>query len=110
MGWSVVEDTGKKQTTVRIDESLLRAVRVADATGPERLTLTDAIDAGIRLVLDQREGGRSIVPPSEFDGLSKTDRELSARIIEFLRSEHAHRDDFRKIARDMLNLFEKMSR
>lgn len=97
----------RKQTTVRIDEALLKAVKVEDATGVERLSLTDAIDQGIRLVLAQRKGQRPS-QPSELDGLTKEDRALATRVIAFLRSDSPHKADFRKITTDMLNVFNRL--
>jgi hypothetical protein len=104
----VGEDT-RRQTTVRIEESLLKAIKVEDATGPARLSLTDAIDEGLRLVLAQRTGGKPAALDS-LDGLEPKDRHLMTRSAAFLRSDSALRGDFRKIVGDMLNLFERMSR
>jgi hypothetical protein len=103
----MAEDT-RKQTTVRIDEALMKAVRLADATGPERLSLTDAIDQGVRMLLDARRGGKAPQPkaqPSELEGLTRDDRALVLDLIAWLRDEPPGEKKRRNIVRGILTVF-----
>jgi hypothetical protein len=86
----VTEETQKEQTTVRIEAALLQAIRLESAKKP-RLTLTDAIDQGLRFVLAQRTGRVAAPEPSILDNLTPAQRALVTRYAELLRSGHADR-------------------
>jgi hypothetical protein len=90
------------KTSVSVDRDLWKSITVEAAQ--REVDNSDAVEDGLKLWLGEKR------PESEFDGLSRVDRELLVRLTEFLRSDHPHSGDIRKVMSDMLNLFEKMSR
>jgi hypothetical protein len=108
----VPKDT-KAATSVRIDEDLLKAIRLADATGEERLSLTDAIDVGLRLVLAARSGKAPAPPPTPLDALTKANRALALELISALSDDtrtQQDRDDLITTLKALLRVFARRNR